>query len=122
MRSHGEAGFTLLEMLVALTVLSFAVLALVNLAGENLRTESAIEARTFAQVVAENRAVEALTSLQPPALGETSGTEDAANRHWQWTRKVGPTAQADILRVDIAVKIDGGDQVLSEVTIFRGRQ
>lgn len=122
MRPRDELGFTLLEMLVALTVLSVAVLALVNLAGENIRSESMIEARVFANVVAENRAVEALTSLQSPAPGAANGTEEAANRIWRWMRKVSTTLDADILRVDIQVKGSNDDQVLSEITVFRGRR
>ena len=122
MRAVDEQGFTLLEMLVALAVLSLAVLALVNLAGENTRTEGAIEERIFAAVVAENRAVEVLTSLQPPALGETDGTEQVATRLWLWTRRVSKTPDPDILRVDIAVKPQQAGQVVSEITVFRGRR
>lgn len=118
---RAENGFTLLETLVALSVLSLAVLALVNLAGENLRSQAAIEERVFAQVVAENRAVEALTSLAPPAIGESNGTEEEANRVWRWTRKVSATAEPGILRVDIAVAAQTGTQVLSAVTLFRGQ-
>jgi general secretion pathway protein I len=116
-----EAGFTLLEMLVALAVLSLAVLALVNLAGENVRSEAAIEARVFAGVVADNRAVEALTSAVPPPIGASEGSEEAANRMWRWTRKVSATAEPGILRIDIAVRGRDSDQVLSAVTLFRGR-
>jgi general secretion pathway protein I len=118
--SRNADGFTLLEMLVALTVLSLAVLALVNLAGENSRTGVVIEERVFAGVVADNRAVEALTSPQPPALGETSGSEAAAERMWRWTRRVSETPEPGVLRVDIAVMGEASDQVLGAVTIFRG--
>jgi general secretion pathway protein I len=121
-RSGREKGFTLLEMLVALSVFSLAALALVKLTGENLRTTGIVEARIFAHVVAENRAVEALTDAAPPALGETEGTEQAAERIWRWTRHVSETAEPGILRVDVAVRSEDGDQVLGEVTIFRGRR
>ena len=114
-------GFTLLEMLVALAVLSLAVLALVNLAGENVRNQAVIESRIFANVVAENRAVEALTSLVPLSIGETNGTEEEASRLWRWTRKVSTTAEPGILRVDIEVKPTDTEQVLGAVTLFRGR-
>lgn len=113
-------GFSLLEMLVALSVLSLAVLALVNLAGENSRTGVAIEERVFAGVIAENRAVEALTSLQPPVLGETSGTERAAERIWRWTRRVGETPEPGVLRVDVSVTAQSSNQVLAALTLFRG--
>jgi general secretion pathway protein I len=118
--SRNADGFTLLEMLVALSVLSLAVLALVNLAGENARTAAIIEERLFAGVVAENRAVEALTSARPPALGETSGTEAAADRMWRWTRRVSETPEPGMLRVDIDVRGVETEQVLGSVTIFRG--
>ena len=113
-------GFTLLEMLVALSVLSLAVLALVNLAGENSRTGVVIEERVFAVVIADNRAVEALTSPLAPALGETGGSDSAAERMWWWTRRVTETPEPGVLRVDIAVTSEGSDQVLAAVTIFRG--
>ncbi|MCK8424601.1 type II secretion system minor pseudopilin GspI, partial [Erwinia amylovora] len=84
----------------------------VNLASENIRNGQTIEERTFANVVAENRAVEALTSVEPPAFGETAGAETAANRLWRWTRTVSATADPEILRVDIAVTPQAGRQVL----------
>jgi len=114
-----EDGFTLLEMMVALAVFSLGVLALVNLAGENVRTGGLLEARTFAGVVADNRAVEAVTSPALP-LGETRGEEEAADRVWEWTRRVSRTDDRDILRVDIAVREKGQAQVLGALTLFRG--
>jgi general secretion pathway protein I len=118
--SRNADGFTLLEMLVALAVLSLAVLALVNLAGENSRTGVVIEERVFAGVIADNRAIEALTSQQPPALGEISGSEKAAERTWRWTRRVTETQEPGVLRIDIAVRSEASDQALAAVTIFRG--
>ena len=117
-----QEGFTLLEMLVALSVFSLAALALVKLVGENLRTTGIVEERIFASVVAENRAVEAMTVAIPPAVGETNGSEDAAERVWRWTRRVSETAEPGILRVDIEVRPEATEQVLATVTIFRGRR
>ena len=122
MRASAESGFTILEMLVALFVLGFAVLALVNLAGETIRNAGTIEDRMFANVVAENHAVETLTRLDSPAIGETGGTEMLANRLWHWMSKVSLSADPEILRVDISVTQQEGGQVLGAVTVFRGRQ
>ena len=74
----------------------------------------------FTGVIADNRAIEALTSRQPPALGETSGSEKAAERTWRWTRRVTETPELGVLRVDVAVMSDTSDQVLGSVTTFRG--
>ena len=45
-----DRGFTLIELLVALAVFSLAVLALLNLAGENTRTAQVVETRTLAAI------------------------------------------------------------------------
>jgi prepilin-type N-terminal cleavage/methylation domain-containing protein len=40
-----ERGFTVLEMLVAMAILSLGAVALLNLAGENTRTAAALRTR-----------------------------------------------------------------------------
>lgn len=44
----GRAGFTLIEMLVALAVFALAAMALLNLSGEATRSAVRLEARTLA--------------------------------------------------------------------------
>lgn len=114
-----EQGFTLIELLVALAVFSLVVLALLNLAGENTRTAQLLETRTLAAMVAENAAVEALISPEPPVLGETEGQIRLGELDWIWRRT---TAAADqgLLRIDIRVSALGEARTLAEVTVFRG--
>ncbi|WP_298574887.1 type II secretion system minor pseudopilin GspI [uncultured Luteimonas sp.] len=113
------AGFTLIEMLVALAVFALAVLGLLNLAGESTRTAMAIEERMLAAVVADNIAVEAAV-LDVHALGDaTGGSEQAGGREWHWTRAVVPTADPSLLRVDIRVSPPGETRVAAEVALFR---
>lgn len=118
MPARAEQGFTLLEMLVAMAVLSLGALALLNLAGENTRTAGALEQRFFASVVAENRALEALTAPVPPALGEERGADRAGRETWRWTRRVSAAGEG-MLRVDVRVA-GPGDRTAGEVTAFRG--
>jgi general secretion pathway protein I len=112
-----RAGFTLIEMLVALAVFGLAALALLNLAGENTRSAARVETRTVAGIVAENLAVQTLVDVDPPAMGETRGETAMAGRTWTWTRVVNGTDDPDILSIRITVA-EGGEQV-SDVTLFR---
>lgn len=121
MPRRAEAGFTLIEMLVALAVFSLAVLALLNLSGESTRAAGAIEERAFAGVVAENRAVEAQTARSLDAMGPAEGTEAAGGRTWRWTRRVSDTADPGMVRVDIAVTAEDGRRRAAELTLFRAR-
>lgn len=111
-----RAGFTLVEMLVAMAVFSLAALALLNLAGENARAQGRVETRVLAGIVADNLAVEALASPAPPALGESVGEAPLAGRDWPWTRTVTATEDPEILRIDIRVQ-DGWTEAAA-LTVF----
>lgn len=119
-RCKGEAGFTLIELLVALAVFSLAVMALLNVAGENTRTAGAVSTRVMADIVAENVAVRTMIASGPLAPGESAGTEEQGGRLWRWRRKVTPTAQPEMLRVDIAVAAQDGRGDVSSLSLFRG--
>ena len=112
-----RAGFTLVEMLVALAVFGLAAMALLNLSGENTRSAARVETRTLGGVVAENLAVEAATL---PAIGEgsASGQIEMAGRRWRWTRAVTATEVAGLFRGD--VRVSDAEGKAAERTIFRG--
>lgn len=107
-------------MLVALAVFGLAVLALLNLAGENTRTAVVIEESLLAGVVADNRAVEALVATAPELQGVDAGVEIAGDRRWRWMREVRPIEGTALLRIDIAVMPADEDRVAAEAHVFRG--
>jgi general secretion pathway protein I len=117
-RDHDEAGFTLLEMLVALAVFSIAALALLNLETVTVTNTMRIADRTIGQIVARNVAVEALTDPVPPSVGTETGEEESAGRVWHWTRITSPSPESRILQIEIAVADESGDRA-ADFTIFR---
>lgn len=100
---HGEGGFTLLEMLVALAVFSLAALALVRLQGVTLRTAADLDSKAMGQIVARNLMVEVQTDPVPPSIGEEDGESVNGGRRWHWTRVVKPTDDRRLLQVDLTV-------------------
>ena len=112
----GRAGFTLIEMLVALAVFALAAMALLNLSGEATRSAVRLEARTRGGVVAENVAAEAMLASSLPT-GETSGQVELAGRVWRWRRVVTGTEVPGLGRIDVRVFTDEG-QVADRV-LFR---
>ena len=121
---HGpnEDGFSLLEVVVALTVVSLAALAVVDVLGQGVRATGADEARTLAAIVADNRLAEVMAGTAPPAVGETSGVDHQLSRSWAWEMNVGPSPQPRILRIDVVVREAGERQVLAELSSFRSPQ
>lgn len=113
-----EYGFTLLEMLVALAVLSIAALTLMRLDAFAIRTAGDLDENTVAQIVAQNRAVELWTDAAAPTIGARAVTTSNAGRDWRIEEKVAATADASLLRIDLVVRpVSGNGQAV--LTIIR---
>lgn len=120
-RRGGSAGFTLIEVMVALAVFSLAALALLRLEGATIRSTALLGDTVVAQMVARNVAIDAVTSARAPALGRAAGVEQNGGRAWRWVRDVRPTGDARILRIDVAVA-DAQGRPLGRLTMIRPPQ
>ena len=100
-RADTQAGFSLLELLVALAIFGMAVVGLLNLSGESTRTAVILEERALAAVVAENQAIEALLAPAAVAAAPAAGQESAGARGWDWKRTATPAGQG-MLRIAIS--------------------
>ena len=116
-----QAGFTLVELLVALAIFSITAVGLLKLQGENARLTAAVEEKLLAGIVAENQLVEALTRPNPPDIGIRQGTAAMAGRQWQWTQTVSATPGAPMLRIDIDAGLADSAHVLAVRTAFRSQ-
>ena len=113
-----QHGFTLIEVLVALAVFSLAALTLLRLEGATMANARMLEVRTAAEIVAQNRAVEALTDPTAPSLGTVSGSEMQAGQSWPWTRITTAMPDAGLEQVAIHVASPFGGEAAA-VTVYR---
>jgi len=102
-----EQGFTLIEMLVALAVFSIAALALMRLDIYAISQTSAIADARLADLVARNEAALAMTD---PGLtiGEKRATITNGGSTFDVVRRITPTPDKRLMRVDIAAVQQGG--------------
>lgn len=105
----GEGGFTLLEMLVALSIISIAALTLVRLDAYAVRTAGDLDESTMAGIVAQNRAVELWTDSSPPTIGTSASNVANAGRNWRIEQRVAKTADDGLLRIDLIVRPESGN-------------
>lgn len=111
-------GFTLLEMLVALAILSLAALALIRLDAFAVRTAGAVDGTSLARIVAANAATDILTAPTPPAAGQASTEVTNGGRRWTVTTVAQPD-DAGILRIAIRVT---GDDDQAALTVLRAAE
>ncbi len=97
-------GFTLLEVLVALAVVAIALGALVTAAGMQTRNDAYLQDKTFAHWVAMNRAAEMQLDGNAIRVGETSGSEQMAQRTWFWKSVLATTEDPNVARATIEVR------------------
>lgn len=98
----GQAGMTLIEVLVALVIVSVAVLALARSGGQVLDTQYQLEQRTLAMLVADNVLAEIeLSGDASPS--QRMGQMTLAGRVWFWRALIQPTPDQAMLRVDVVI-------------------
>lgn len=97
-------GFTLIEVLLALSVFSLAGLALLDTADTHFNSLNNLENKMIADWVASNQLVEVnLNETWPPKNNKT-GKAEMAGREWFWTQKVIKTQDNDMRAVVIEVR------------------
>jgi general secretion pathway protein I len=102
-RSRPDAGFSLVEALVALFVFALAGVALVELQSYSLATFSRVEQQALGGMVAHNKLTETLASYQTPDLGVSRGETKLGGRQWRWRMNVAATEDPVTRRVEVEV-------------------
>jgi general secretion pathway protein I len=110
-----SAGFTLLEVLVALAIVAVALTAAVRATGVSIDSSTQVKEHLLASWVAQNRLAELTARHAFPALGSSSGSAQQAGRNFTWEEIVSATPNPDFHRVEIQVRAVGGANVAASI-------
>lgn len=117
-----QAGFTLLEVLVALAVLAIAMGAIISAATQSINTVATLRDQTFAGWVALNQINQRLLDPKPwPDEGSSSGSAELASRAWRWEAQFSKTGDPDLRRLDLTVRARENGPELSRRVAFKGK-
>jgi general secretion pathway protein I len=112
-------GFTLVEVLVALAIVSIALLAALRAAGQGTNTVGELRLRVFASWVAENRLAEHRARGDWLALGIGRGTQSQGGVEFSWREEVIGTPNSAFRRVDVFVSVPADEsRALARLTGF----
>lgn len=108
-RINKLAGFTLIEVMVALAIIAIALSAVSRGLGVTVSNQSHLESRVVATWVAENT----IAQLQISAgnNSESTQTVEMLNRKWLVTSKTEATFLPEIYRLSVEVKEQGSEEI-----------
>lgn len=118
---NNHSGFTLLEVLVALLVLGFALAAVIQSVASQADNTAYLRQKTLAHWVAQNRLTE-MRIQAAWATEEEKDTVEMGGRTWHWRSKIEETPDPDLRRVEIFVTVSEDEELpLAHLIGFLGK-
>lgn len=110
LQGAGQSGFTLIEALIALSILAIAASTLMAAAAAHIERVGRLEERALAQLAAENR----LTELRIAHRQPDPSTERVAmgRREWAVTTSLAATSDPALADVTISVAAAGTEDAI----------
>ena len=105
-----RSGFTLIEVLAALVIVSLGMLGVITAVGQTASNSIYMRDKTIAHWVAMNRLTEARLQRAAPKVDKTSDEVEMGGRKWRWTMVVTQTAVETLRRIDVSVRPADADE------------
>ena len=120
--SSRAAGFTLIEVMVAVAIVAIGMFAVFKVIGDTTGNIGFLRDKSLAEWIADNRIAEIRLSGEYPSVDRTEGDVDYAGRKWHWVANVSQTQVDGLRRIDVAVRREGdaADTALVKLAGFVG--
>ncbi len=120
-RQNNAAGFTLIEVLIALSILSIALAATMRATAMATTSADEVKLKTYATWVAQNRIAELTARQVFPGSGEQSGEATMAGINFKWQQTTNDTPNIAFRKVDVAVMVAGETHKRAVLTAYLTR-
>ena len=111
------AGFTLLEIMVALTIFATLAAAVLSASQYVVKQTGAVENRLFAAWLADNHLNE--LRVQPQlTVGQQQRVISMSRRDWLVQQSIGTTDHPRLLQVDVRISLVGGEHPLHRASAW----
>jgi len=112
-----HSGFTLLEAMIALFIVSLGMTAVIKTLNTYAVSAQYFERKTLASWIATNKITELSVGSTWPPVGDSDEELDYANQHWKLHIEVAETEVKNLHRVDVSVaRGDDPDHVESKIS------
>lgn len=104
--NKNNAGFTLIEVMVALTIIAISLGALLSTSGTQANSATYLKQKTLAHWVALNELTQIRISKEFPDIGVKKDSTSMANHDWYWIRTTKKTADENAVQVSFTLYAD----------------
>ncbi len=114
-----QTGFTLLEVLVAMAIISLGLIGVFSSLNQMLGATSLLRDKTLATWIAVDRITEMRVNGEYPDAGERDDVIEMAGAEWLYTIKVSKIPDMSMRRLDVTVGFaDDSDNTVATVIGF----
>lgn len=113
-------GFTLIEVLIALAILSIALITIIRVTGQNIRDNVYLQTKTIATWVGLNviNQVRVGQLKLPEGLDGLDGEMGMLNHKWSWKGNLTPTPNVHIKEIKIVVFEEPSHEKITELNSY----
>jgi general secretion pathway protein I len=98
-----QHGFTLIEVLAALIIVSLGMLGVIEAVSDTAKNGAYLRDKTIAHWVAMNQLSKVRLETRPPKVDKSSDEVAMAGRKWRWSMEVTQTQVQSLVRIDVSV-------------------
>jgi general secretion pathway protein I len=118
-----HAGFTLIEVLVALVIAGTALIAVSTVVGDYSRNLLGLQERTWGHWAAMNQVVEFQLENTWPATGTKQGEDSSTPFPAHWKREISETPFGSVRKIELRIYRDKFDEEpLTTLTTYTGKE
>lgn len=101
-----NTGFTLIEVMVALTIIAISLSALLSTSGTQANSAGYLKHKTLAHWVAVNELTQIRIAKEFPDVGDKEGVTNMANNDWYWIRTTKATEDENARQITFTLYSD----------------